>query len=167
MENHSHETYDLASRLTSALCGRYNTLVQRGYDLIGRQTSETLSVDGQPFTTYSQYDAASRRSGITYPSGKQLTHGYTPRSQLAQVNYDGALVANLGYDAGMRQTTKAFTNGKTETRSYRLDNRLSQITVPGVTDFAYSYDANKNPTSKAFAPNRPIRRTTNMTPKTA
>ncbi|MCK6472736.1 MAG: hypothetical protein L6R28_13420 [Planctomycetes bacterium] len=144
-------TYDQASRLLTASSARYNNVVTRVYDDASRLTSETLTVGGQNFPVQSAYDAANRRTSITYPEGKVVAQAFTDRDQLSSVSYDGSNVATLVYDVGMRQTTKTFANGKVETRTYRLDNRLTQIQTPGVTDFTFTYDANKNPLTKNFA----------------
>ena len=53
--------YDLASRLTSAVSGRYNNVVSRTWDAGSRMTSESLTIGGQTFPVASAYDAANRR----------------------------------------------------------------------------------------------------------
>ena len=58
--------------MASAESGRYNNTVALGYDAAGRLTSESLTVTFGQTTTYtvqSAYDAANRRTGITYPDG--------------------------------------------------------------------------------------------------
>ncbi|MCZ7648076.1 MAG: hypothetical protein M5U26_22925 [Planctomycetota bacterium] len=146
-------TYDKASRLTSAECGRYDTLVERAYDDGGRMTSETLTVDATAYTTTSAYDAADRRTSITYPNGKVVAQTYTNRDQFSNIKYDGSNVGTFAYDLGMRRTTLTFGNSKVETRTYRGDNRITEIATPNVTDFTYTFDANKNPLTQGSTHN--------------
>ncbi|MBI3831840.1 MAG: RHS repeat protein [Planctomycetes bacterium] len=141
--------YDNASRLADATSGRYSNLVHRAYDAGGRMTSEALTIGSQTFTTTSAYDAANRRTSITYPNGKVVAQTFTNRDQLSNVKYDAVNVATLAYDLGMRKVTDTFGNGKVETRTYRGDNRASTIAIPtGITNFAYSWDVNKNKTEE-------------------
>ncbi|MCZ7648078.1 MAG: hypothetical protein M5U26_22935 [Planctomycetota bacterium] len=146
-------TYDKASRLTSAECGRYDTLVERTYDDGGRMTGETLTVDATAYTTTSAYDAADRRTSITYPNGKVVAQTYTNRDQFSNIKYDGSNVGTFAYDLGMRRTTLTFGNSKVETRTYRGDNRIVEIATPNVTDFTYTFDANKNPLTQGSTHN--------------
>ena len=146
-------TYDLASRLTAANCGRYDTLVERTYDSGSRLTSEKLTVDATAYTTTSAYDAADRRTSITYPNGKVVAQTFTTRDQLSNVKYDAVNVGTFVYDIGMRRTTLTFGNSKVETRQYRTDDRLTSINTPNVTNFTYTYDANKNPLTQGVGHN--------------
>ncbi|MDZ7619775.1 MAG: RHS repeat domain-containing protein [Patescibacteria group bacterium] len=68
-------TYGDAGHMASAESGRYNNTVAFDYDAAGRLTSESLTVTFGQTTTYtvqSQYDAANRRTGITYPDERKL-----------------------------------------------------------------------------------------------
>ncbi len=78
-----------AGRMASAQSRRYNNTVAFDYDAAGRLTSESLTVTFGQTTTYtvqSQYDAANRRTGITYPDGSVVARQYTARDQLAQID---------------------------------------------------------------------------------
>ncbi|MDZ7617294.1 MAG: RHS repeat domain-containing protein [Patescibacteria group bacterium] len=64
-----------AGRMASAESGRYNNTVAFDYDAAGRLTSESLTITFGQTTTYtvqSAYDAANRRTGITYPDERKL-----------------------------------------------------------------------------------------------
>jgi RHS repeat-associated protein len=143
--------YDDAGRLIAATSGRYNNTVSLAYaDGAGRLTAESLAVDfGQPrtYTVGSQYDAANRRTEITYPDGSAVVRAYTARDQLEQIDYNADMVATFAYDDGGRRTTRTLGDqpGTQTTWSYgRQDDLITGISTPNVTSFAYTYDANKN-----------------------
>ncbi|GMV83089.1 MAG: hypothetical protein AMXMBFR7_42730 [Planctomycetota bacterium] len=96
--------------MTAANCGRYNTLVERTYDSGSRLTSEKLTVDSVAYTTTSAYDAADRRTSITYPNGKVVAQTFTTRDQLSNVKYDGVNVGTFVYDIGMRDNVRSFAH---------------------------------------------------------
>ncbi len=144
-------SYGDAGRMASAESGRYNNTVAFGYDAAGRLTSESLTVTFGQTTTYtvqSAYDAANRRTGITYPDGSVVARQYTARDQVAQIDYNSSMVASFAYDNGLRRTSRTLgdTPGTQTTWVYgRQDNLPTAINsgIPG-TSFSYTYDANKN-----------------------
>ena len=144
-------SYGDAGHMASAESGRYNNTVVFDYDSAGRLTSESLTVTFGQTTTYtvqSQYDAANRRTGITYPDGSVVARQYTARDQLAQIDYNSAMVATFAYDAASRRTSRTLgdTPGTQTTWTYgRQDNLPTAITsdIAGAS-FTYTYDANKN-----------------------
>ncbi len=155
-------TYDAASRLVTAVSGRYQNTVSRQYDLKGRLLREDQALSGQPTrSVWSAYDAADRRTAITHPDGRVQQRAYDPRSLLQQVAWlpAGALptttaemLAQRGYDAAGRLTSHVSGNGVAETRTYRNDGLVERIrasqpasiigaTVGDITDLTYAYDA--------------------------
>lgn len=145
--------FDDAGRIRSATSGRYNNTVSLAYtDGAGRLTGESLTVNFGQERTYSvqsQYDAANRRTQITYPDGSVVARGYTARDQLEQVGYNGNVAASFAYDDGGRRTTRILgdTPGTVTTWSYvgRNDNLIMGISDNrGIVSFAYTYDPNKN-----------------------
>ncbi len=144
-------TYGDAGHMASAESGRYNNTVAFDYDAAGRLTSESLTVTFGQTTTYtvqSQYDAANRRTGITYPDGSAVARQYTARDQLAQIDYNSSMVASFAYDNGSRRTSRTLgdTPGTQTAWVYgRQDNLPTAINsdVAGAS-FSYTYDANKN-----------------------
>ncbi len=144
-------SYGDAGRMATAQSGRYNNTVAFDYDVAGRLTSESLTVTFGQTTTYtvqSQYDAANRRTGITYPDGSIVARQYTARDQLAQIDYNSAMVATFAYDPASRRTSRTLgdTPGTQTAWVYgRQDNFPSAINsgIPGAS-FSYTYDANKN-----------------------
>ena len=124
-----------------------------GYDNASRLVSESLTAYGQTYTVGSAFDAAGRKTSITYPDGKIVTRGYTDRDQLESIVYDASLIDTRTYDAGGRLATSLYGNVIGTTWSYRNDNLVSSITRTNLTgaDFSYTYDANKNKTSETIS----------------
>lgn len=145
--------YDAAGRMTSATSGRYNNVVAMGYDNASRLVSESLTAYGQTYTVGSGFDAANRKTSITYPDGALVERGYSARDQLAEIKYAGSVIDTRTYDNGGRLTTSQYGNGIGTTWSYRNDNLVSSITRTNLTgaDFSYTYDANKNKTSETIS----------------
>jgi RHS repeat-associated protein len=153
--NNDSLTYDLASRMLTAVSTRYSNTVTRTYDSAGRLTADNLTVGANAYNVGFAFDNANRNTGITYPDASAVTRSYTPRNLLSEVDYipnGGALamVAQRTYDAGMRLSTTTYGNSLVETRSYRndpggkIDNMIASVSTPSVTGFTYTYDANKN-----------------------
>jgi len=141
--------YDTASRLTSATSARYNVTLTRSYDAGNRVVSEVQRVDGVNYTVGYGYDAANRKTSITYPDGSVSARTYTDRNQLKTGKLGSTLLATRSYDSGMRLTSTTLGNGLVESRTYRADNLLASITTPGITQLTYTYDANKRVTREA------------------
>ncbi len=101
-----------------------------------------------PLFIHTRYDAANRRTGITYPDGSVVARSYTARDQLAQIDYNSSMVATFAYDAGSRRTSRVLgdTPGTQTTWTYgRQDDLPTAISsdIAGAS-FSYTYDANKN-----------------------
>jgi len=149
-------TYDTDSRLLTASSARYNNLVTRTYDPVGRLASESLTVNtfGQTFTTQTAYNTRNEMTTITYPDATVVNRDYTARYQLQQVRYTDSVGGNhtlavRGYDAGGRLTGTTYESTLAETRSYtRQDNLVTSINTTTVGGYAYTYDANKNRTAE-------------------
>ena len=144
-------THDPAGRMLTAVSGRYDNTVNFTYDAAGRKATESLTINGQTYTTETQYDPAGRVAGYVYPSGDRVQRTYTDRGQLATVAVGGNDVSTRTYDAGGRLTDEAYDNGITSTRRYNNDNTLEAIDHSGgVGDYQYTWDANKNKTSETI-----------------
>ena len=125
-------TYDAASRLLSAVSGRYSNTASLTYDELGRRASESLQIGGQTYTTSLDYNSRWLLSKITYPDASYVERTYTDRGQISTISRGGTNVVTRTYDDGGRLYQSAFNNGITETWAYRLDNLVSSITIPGV-----------------------------------
>jgi len=135
--------YDTASRLTSATSGRYSTTVTRSYDSGDRVLTETQRIGSTSNVVSYSYDAANRRTQVTYPDNSVINRAYTDRNQLSSVKVGTTLLASRTYDAGLRLTRTTFGNGLNEDRTYRADNQVTSISTPGISVLGYQYDANK------------------------
>lgn len=107
----------------------------RSHDNGNRLLSET-----QRIVNYA-YDAANRKTQVTYPDASVINRGYTERNQLSSVKVGSTLVASRTYDAGLRLTQTTFGNGLTEDRTYRADNQVASISIstPGINVLGYQY----------------------------
>ncbi|WP_164104129.1 RHS repeat-associated core domain-containing protein [Candidatus Laterigemmans baculatus] len=146
-------TYDAASRMLTAVSGRYANTVTYTYDDGGRKATEGLTIAGQTYTIETDYDAAGQLTGYTYPDGTLVARSYTDRGQLHELSFDSTVVDTRTYDDGGRMTGSAYNNGVSETRAYNTDNTLSSISYTGASIGTYSYgwDANKNKTSESIS----------------
>jgi YD repeat-containing protein len=145
-------TYDAASRMLTAVSGRYGNTVTYTYDTAGRKSTEALTISGQTYTVSTAYDAAGQVSGYTYPDGKVVGRTYSDRGQLATLVYDGTTIDTRAYDDGGRMTSSSYNNGVSESRTYNNDNTLAGISFTGaaIGNLTYGWDANKNKTSESI-----------------
>lgn len=147
-------TFDAASRMLTAIKGRYANTVTRTYDDGGRLATESLTTFGQTYAVAQEYDAAGRLNRTTLPDGKLVEQTFTPRGQLASLAYDGQSLETREYDAGRRLVTqesvKSGAANVVSTRTYREDSLLASLTRPNVAglSFTYNWDANKNKTAE-------------------
>ncbi|EMI28555.1 Rhs family protein [Rhodopirellula europaea SH398] len=143
-------TYDDASRMLTAVSGRYSNTVSYTYDDAGRKASESIQIGGQTYTILTDYDAAGQVSKLTYPDGKEVDRSYSGRGQLAGIDFDGTTIDTRTYDDGGRMFTSSYNNGVSETRAYNNDNTLASISFSGASigNLSYGWDANKNKTSE-------------------
>jgi len=124
-------TYDDASRMLTAVSGRYGNTVTHTYDDAGRKATEAIQIGGQTYTTLTDDDAAGQVSKLTYPNGKEVDRTYTARGQLAGIDFDAVTIDTRTYDDGGRMLTSAYNNGVSETRAYNNDNTLASINFTG------------------------------------
>ena len=147
-------TYDDASRVLTAVKGRYSNTVTCEYDGIGRKKSEATTVGGSTYTTSCTFDADNREINCAYPAGNNVAKTYTDRNQLATVSFAGNNIITSTYDAGMRESTRTLGNGLVTTNTYNLDNTLASRDNAGsagilpALSYSYTYDSNKNITGE-------------------
>jgi RHS repeat-associated protein len=145
-------TFDRASRMLTAVNGRFTNTVTYTFDPVGRKATEALTISNVTYTTRQAYNARNELTTITYPNNTTSTRSYHPTGTLNQLGLDGSTVSTRSYDAGRRQTTEVLSNGITETRTYRNDNLLSAINYSNTSlgNMTYTWDANKNKTSESI-----------------
>ena len=85
--------------------------VTTAYDPLSRITSATQLVGGVAETVGYGRDAAGRQTTLTYPSGRTIAYGYTPRHELHTVSESGAVQATYTYnpDGWLRLVDMATT----------------------------------------------------------
>lgn len=128
---------DPANQVTSAIA--------YSYDQHGRVTSETRTVGGVQHVLAYAYDSAGRLSGLTYPSGRTVSHGFDALGRVSQItttknDEPQVVVQSVAYQpfGGVRSYTLA--NGQTYSRGIDLDGRIASYTL-GAQSFAIGYDA--------------------------
>ena len=124
------KSYDLAGRQWDATADS-QTISQR-YDALGRLDYVIDSVLGAGAPIDYTYDAASNRSGMTWPGGGSLTYTYDSLNRLDQVidNNGAVVLANYDYDLLSRKDLLTLGNSGTAATvdwSYGNDDRLSGI----------------------------------------
>ncbi len=126
------------------------------YDSLGRTVQVTITVGGINYPFYASYDANSRLSTVTYPSGFVATYTYTSLGYAQQVSGGSQVywTANTR-DAELRLLTQTAGNGVVTTQSFDpLTDRLTSIlagTGNAVESFSYTYDVLGNVLTRADA----------------
>ena len=92
-----------------------------------RLTNETKTLDGSPYTTLLEYDAASHLSRLTYPDGNQLSYGYDALDRVSQAGS----FASFTYTKDDNMKTITYGNGIQTT--YTCDNRGRPKDQPSTT----------------------------------
>jgi RHS repeat-associated protein len=122
------------------------------YERRGLLKSEARSILGSAYGTAYQYDANGNRSGMTYPSGRQVAYSFDfadrPFSAAAGTT---TYVASASYLPFGPEAQLVFGNGTTQTRRFDLryrpvENRLDGSAAP-IADYLYSEDPAGNITS--------------------
>lgn len=143
-------TYDSLNRLTSKNLPGSEPDVAYSYDLQGRMTGasqsgsaltftydalgQNLTQVGPQGTVTSYYDAAGRRTKITYPgTGLDVNYEYLPTGQINKINANGAtsgtgLLATYTYDDLGFRTNIAFGNGTGQGSTPDMLSRLLTLT---------------------------------------
>ncbi|MGJ3232383.1 MAG: RHS repeat domain-containing protein [Oceanicaulis sp.] len=122
----SSYTYDNFSNLiTASAAGR---TITNSWDARGRMLSQA----GPNGTVSYQYDAASRRTRMTWPDGFYVTYDYDAASRLTHIRENGAasgvgVLASFTYDDLGRRTALTRGNGTITDYSYDAAGRLDEL----------------------------------------
>jgi YD repeat-containing protein len=124
---------------------------------LSRAIQATVTISSTNYTFYAGYDANSRLTSVTYPSGFVAGYSYTSLGYAQQVTGPGSQVywtANTR-DAELRLTQQTAGNGVVTTQSFDpLTDRLTSIlagTGNAVESFSYTYDVLGNVLTRADA----------------
>ncbi len=123
------------------------------YDERGNLLTESRVMGGVTLNTAYSYDAASRISGITYPSGWIAKYARNAQGEVTGVTAapnstatPSSIVGSVAYlGLGEADTGLTFGNGVTEARGYDLDLRPTTLVDTGnagalVQSLTYGYD---------------------------
>ncbi|GEM_PF-1389699 len=134
----------------------------RGNLIEARQEITGVFGSALTLTTQYAYDAADQLTGITYPSGAQVSYTRDVHGRIASIDatYDtdtgaatNSVLGAIGYSAFGRLQTGTFGNGLTLNRTFDSDWRLSTNDVPGALGQSFGYDLNSNITGITDAVN--------------
>ncbi|WP_083836038.1 RHS repeat domain-containing protein [Sphingomonas elodea] len=128
--------YDLLGRMTSATDSNGRTL-SFTYDALGRRRNQTDNWYGFGNAS-SEYDAASRRTRLTWGDGFFVTYEYNNLAAITVIRENGGFVlASFGYDSLGRRTSLTRGNGTSTTYSY---DPVSRLTSMGIDLAGSAYD---------------------------
>lgn len=118
-------SYDLLSRLAGTSTSTQS--LSFTYDALNRNLTQV----GPQGTVSSAYDAAGRRTQLTYPGGSfYVTYGYLVTGEMTSIKESGSTsLATFGYDDLGRRTT--LTRGNGVVTSYGYDN-VSRLASQGI-----------------------------------
>ncbi len=114
------------------------------YDDAGRVSAKTQTTDGISLTINYQYDTAGLLEKITYPSGKTITYGYNPASQITSMDISDAGAIPPGdfkFGGGSTTDTPLITSA-----SYLPFGPISSITYAQAGIQTRSYNLDYDPT---------------------
>jgi len=137
-------SYDNDGRVISALFGSPSgTGIVQGYDGLGRVTSRTINGRVVGYA----YDAASRRTRLTYPDGYFVNYGYSNTGELLTLtDSNSATLGTYTYDALANPTGMTRPNSATTTLVPDAISRIQSV-QDSLTGTAYdsSITLNYNP----------------------
>ena len=150
-------TYDVRPDASSTITypvGRLSTMTDASgstkyfYDIMGRSSTITKTVDSTPYTTVASYDSGGRLKSIRYPIDNDIvSYSYDAGGNLSQVTSPTApYVSYTGYNALGQPGNAAYGNGVNTTYTYNAsNNRLTSLVTNGpnstaLLNLSYGYD---------------------------
>jgi RHS repeat-associated protein len=110
------------------------------YDSNNRVQSRNWTRDGKSYTVSYQYNAASQRKKLTYPSTREIDLSYDNQGRSSSV---GGYVSGVGYNVAGQETGWTLGNGTVETLTYG-NSRLQMTSLTAVkggnTMMSLNYD---------------------------
>lgn len=115
------------------------------YSAAGELTTQTSTIDGVPYATGWQYDAAGRLLQMTYPTGLVLTYGWDTAGRLSQLDglINGQVVRLADNFLYQPATDRLYAwrhgNGLSRLVALDTDGRVSKLESPGVHSLTYAW----------------------------
>jgi RHS repeat-associated protein len=145
--------YNLLGQLTSSSWSGGGSAETMSYDALGRLTSRA-----QPYTTLTyQYDAAGRRTRLTWPDGLYISYNYDLLNEMTTVLENGTTtLATYGYDDLGRRTSLTRGNGTASYYGYDGASRLTCLRLDlaggGTLDCTPTASGQDNATTFGYNP---------------
>ena len=126
------------------------------YDNLGRVVATTKALDGQLYTTQTEYDLLGRTLSVTYPDRQTVTYGYDAAGRLQSVSggpQGTGYIHDISYNPLGQVTQVFYNNGVTsryvyEDQTYRLKEINTTNNAGGtLQSLRYGFDAVGNITS--------------------
>jgi RHS repeat-associated protein len=144
-------TYDNLGKMLTAVDsnGHRNT---SSYDAFGRTVSQSDAIS----TLTSEYDAAGRRTKLSWPDGFYVTYDYDATARVTAIKeYGSTVLATFEYDALGRRTKLTRGNGVITNYGYNNSSLLSSLglDLPGAGNDqtnTYSYNSAMQITQRSF-----------------
>lgn len=135
-------TYNLFNwPLTASFPASPSLTITNTWDALGRQTSET----NQLGTMAMQYDAAGRRTRLTWPDTFFVDYEYDLTNAMTSIRNGSTTYAAYQYDNLARRSSITRANGVTTTYGYDGVSRLTSLAHdfpgPGDQTLTYTYNA--------------------------
>ena len=116
------------------------------YDARGNLLTSKRSLGARTFITSYSYDAASRRSSITYPFGRRIEYARDTQGRVTSIrgvlNGNSVLLADqIVYEPWGAPRSWRLGNGLVVNRTSDLDGRIQRLTAGSLLDRSYTYDA--------------------------
>lgn len=145
--------YDLGANGKGRLTGVTDSTgtLTYAYDQKGRLTSEARVINAVNYVTAYSYDSAGRMTGITYPSGRQVTYTLDGLGRIyaittAKDSAPQTVLSNADYRPFGPLRAFTFGNGQNYIRGFDSDGRVYGYTL-GNQSFVLGFDAASRITS--------------------
>jgi len=126
-------TYDNLGRTLTATFSTGGQGITNTYDALSRLTSSSSNMGGTAREFDYLYDAAGRRTKMTYPDGYYLNYDYLTTGEVQKIRANGAttginVLATYAYDALGNRTSLTQGNGVVTSYTYDPVSRLATLT---------------------------------------
>ncbi|MHB1059459.1 MAG: hypothetical protein ACYC0F_16420, partial [Rhodanobacter sp.] len=138
-------TYDAFGHIATYVDGNGST-TSYAYDNLGRQTSQSLAVQGTVRETHRSYDGYGRVISTTDAMGLVTTYAYDDATRSLTVTAPGGHATTTLFNREGQQIAVTDTAGRTTAYQYDADGRLAQTTQADGGVATVQYDADGNAT---------------------